>query len=305
MEFFKSVKIDFMKLRKGFAVMSIALVVLGILFTIIAKPEVGIDYTGGSEVAVKFKSTISAKEIRNALESNKIKGSEVKSFGQDGFSYLVRVKNTNKDGQAVQKAFDTKLVGKDYTILKVDKIGPKVGSEMLRTALLAVFASLIMILIYIAFRFEFVFGLGAVFATFHDVIIVMLLINIFNRLGIVDIELNQQILSAILMIIGYSINDTVIIFDRIRENLEKHKGQPRTKIFNISLNETLNRTINTSLTTALVMTAIFIIGGPVLQGFALTMLLGIIFGTYSSVYVASSIVLYYNEHIQKMDIGKS
>lgn len=298
MQYFSKTNIDFVGKRKGFFYFSVILTVVGILSVITMGIEYGIDFVGGSEMAYEFSQPIEPEQLRNAIEKGGIRGSEIKSYGEDN-QYLVRIKEAGEIQGKVDTLLAEAFPNQNVTNLKTDKIGPKIGAELRNQAIIAVFLSLIAILIYIAFRFEFVFGLGAVVAIFHDVIITFSLIVIINKLGLVDIEMNQNILAAMLTVIGYSINDTVIIFDRIRENKDKHKGMAFTKLCNLSINETLSRTINTVTTTVLVLITTTLFGGPVLQGFALTMLIGIIFGTYSSVYIASNFVIWYLEKVKK------
>ncbi|MEI6091175.1 MAG: protein translocase subunit SecF [bacterium] len=298
MQFFGKTHIDFMKERKFFAIFSVIVIIVGSALAVIVKPELGIDFTGGTEIALQFKSNVEAKQVRSALTKGGIRGEEVKSYGKDN-SFLIRVKDTKHGAEGVYAALDKYLPNIDRVELKVDTIGPKIGGEIWLSSILAIFLAIIGILIYIAFRFEFSYGIGAIIAIFHDLVITFTLIVIFNRIGLADIELNQQILAAFLMVLGYGVNDTVIIFDRIRENVERHKGQDFVKIVNDSINETLTRTVNTVGTVILVMVVMLLLGGPVLFGFAITMLLGVIFGTYSSVYVATSFVIYYNHKVLK------
>ena len=168
--------------------------------------------------------------------------------------------------------------------------------------ILAVILAVIAMLIYIAFRFEFTFGLGAIVALVHDVIISFGIVMLFHHLGIISNEFNQNMIAAMLTVVGYSVNDTVIVFDRIRENQEKHKGLHFIKLANLSINETLSRTINTVLTVVLVLITMVLLAGPVLQGFAFTMLVGIVFGTYSSVYIATAFVVFYMKTVKKIDV---
>jgi preprotein translocase SecF subunit len=308
MQFFDKTNINFVKERMMFFIISGISVVLGILAAIIFPPILGIDFTGGAEIAVDFKSPIHTEQIRKAIESTGITGSEIKSYGKEN-QFLIRLKTANKAQQVVEQTLKTKFPNYKVEILKVDQIGPKIGKELGLQAIFAVLLSVIAILLYIAFRFEFVFGLGAVIALVHDVIFTFTFLVAFNHLHIIDLELNQSIVAALLTVVGFSVNDTVIIFDRIRENREKYKGYDFIKMVNQSLNETLSRTINTVLTVLLVLLTLIFLGGPVLEGFAFTMFLGIITGTYSSIYVASSFVIWYMQKVQKIDLkeytGKS
>jgi preprotein translocase SecF subunit len=263
--------------------------------------EFGIDFEGGTEIAYQFSKPVHADVIRNAVEKAGIKGGEIKSFGKEN-QFLVRVKDSENAQQKITDAFNKYLPDNKTTTLKVDKIGPKIGKELRGQAFLAVIISIIAIMLYIAFRFEFTFGFGAVIALIHDVVLTFLVVIIVNKLGWIDLEFNQSILAAMLTVVGFSVNDTVIVFDRIRENKDKMKGTPFLKLVNLSINETLSRTINTVLTVVIVLLTIVLLGGPVLQGFAFTMLIGIIFGTYSSIYIASVFVLWYMHSVKKIAI---
>jgi preprotein translocase SecF subunit len=187
-------------------------------------------------------------------------------------------------------------------LLKVDKIGPKVGGELRSKAYLALALSFLMITLYIAFRFEFLYGLGALVALLHDAILAFVISVMVHDLGIINLEINQSFLAAMLTVIGFSVHDTVIIFDRIRENREKFKNMPLLEMMNMSINETLSRTINTVLTAVIVLLVITIFGGEVLQGFSFVMLVGFITGAYSSIYIASSFVAWYLESVKKYDL---
>lgn len=294
MRFFHNTNVDFISKRKTFFMISVIAVALTLIGAIAIGPVMGIDFAGGTEVGVRFEKPIQADEIRNAINNSGFEGAEIKSFGTSN-SYLIRVKDSDDAPTLVQNALNSNFADNPHTTLKVDKIGPKIGGEMRNDGLIAILLAVLTILIYIGFRFEFVYGIGAIVALVHDVLLTFSLIVVINKLGIINLEINQSTLAALLTVLGYSINDTVIIFDRIRENVEKIKGKKLTEIFNISINETLSRTINTTLTTSIVLLIIVIFGGPVLQGFAFTMLIGFIVGTYSSVFVASSFVLWYSK----------
>lgn len=300
MRFFHDTKIDFVGKRKMFFIVSLALNVVGLLGAYILGPQFGIDFTGGTEIAVAFKSNTSIEDIRNIFESKKVEA-EIKSYGKEN-QYLLRIQNAENPQTTIDNTIGTKYEKSQFEILSISKIGPKVGSEMRSQAMWAVLLSIIAILLYIAFRFEFIYGLGAIFALIHDVIITFTGIIIINKLGILHLEINQSILAAMLTVIGFSINDTVIIFDRIRENRLIYKGMHLDELINLSVNETLSRTINTVLVVVLVLLSVVIFGGPVLQGFGFTMLVGIIIGTYSSIYIASSYVIWYIENISKEQV---
>ena len=301
MQFFHGTKIDFVGKRQIFFVVSAVLIVVGIASVLGLGVQYGIDFEGGTEIGVKFSQTVEAENIRSAVDGAGFNGSEIKSFGKEN-QFLIRVKDSEDAPTIVNQALVKAFPGVDIETLKVDKIGPKIGKELRTDAFIAVLLAVVAILIYIGFRFEFVFGLGAIVALFHDVIITFSIITLVGHTGIINIEVNQTILAGMLTVVGYSINDSVIIFDRIRENKEVKKGTDFIYMVNLSINETLSRTVNTVLTSVLVLITLVLFGGPVLQGFAFTMLVGLITGTYSSIYIASSFVIWYLEKIKKVKV---
>ncbi len=301
MQFFHGTKIDFVGKRQIFFVVSAVLIVVGIASVLGLGVQYGIDFEGGTEIGVKFSQTVEAENIRSAVDGAGFNGSEIKSFGKEN-QFLIRVKDSEDAPTIVNQALVKAFPGVDIETLKVDKIGPKIGKELRTDAFIAVLLAVVAILIYIGFRFEFVFGLGAIVALFHDVIITFSIITLVGHTGIINIEVNQTILAGMLTVVGYSINDSVIIFDRIRENKEVKKGTDFIYMVNLSINETLSRTVNTVLTSVLVLITLVLFGGPVLQGFAFTMLVGLITGTYSSIYIASSFVIWYLEKVKKVKV---
>ncbi|MCS7176211.1 MAG: protein translocase subunit SecF [Candidatus Kapabacteria bacterium] len=307
MEFFGKTNIDFLGKRRIFFLLSLGFSIIGLTVTAIWGLEYGIDFEGGTEVAIEIRPAPDVGEIRAAIGSAGFRGAEIKSYGKPD-QFLIRVKESAADQHgkepttAILEALRTRFEGHTVTLLKSDKVGPKIGAEMRLNALLAVIIAIIAILLYIAFRFEFVYGLGATVALVHDVIIAISAIAIVHHLGLLRIEVNQSVLAALLTVVGFSINDTVIIFDRIRENRERYKGMNLIKLMNLSINETLSRTINTVLTTVLVLLSLLFLGGEVLQGFAFTMLVGIITGTYSSIFIASAFVVWFMQTVRKVDL---
>lgn len=306
MEFFGKTNIDFLGKRRLFFILSTAINVAGIAIAIFLGVRLGIDFKGGSEVAVRFNGNENTEQVRTAVSAIGFQNAEIKSYGKPN-EFLIRVEEIGKPGEespkdkimnGLQKAFPDKGV----TYLKSDLIGPRVGAELRWKAGLAVLLAIIAILIYIAFRFEFVYGLGAVVALVHDVCVAFTFVVVGQQLNILNLEFNQGVLAALLTVVGFSINDTVIIFDRIRENREKHKGMSLITLMNLSINETLSRTINTVVTVVLVLVTILALGGEPLHGFSFTMLIGIITGTYSSIYVASAFVVWYLETYKKQDL---
>jgi preprotein translocase SecF subunit len=302
MQFFHDTHIDFIGKRKFFYILSIVITVAGLVVAFTRGIEYGIDFEGGTEAAFRFQREVPTDQIRSAVEDAGFKGAELKSYGR-AEEILIRVRNdetpatgtnapaTPKISDRLKATLEKTFPGNAVTLLKVDNIGPKIGAELRTQALYAVLASIVAILLYISFRFEFLFGLGAIIALVHDVLVAFAFAVIFNGLFGLNLEMNQGMLAAFLTVVGFSINDTVIIFDRIRENRTLHKGENLMMLMNRSINETLPRTINTSLTVALVLVILLIFSGEVLRGFAFTMLVGIITGTYSSIYIASAFVI--------------
>lgn len=294
MQLFGKTNFDFLSKRKLFLILSIVVGIVGVSLTAILGLDYGIDFEGGTELAVSFEKPIETDRIRDAVQSLGIEGAEIKSFGENN-QYIIRIKQSANTPKEVGEAIDKSIPEIKMTVLKMDQIGPKVGSELRMQAILAIVISLAALLIYIAFRFEFVFGLGAVIAILHDIVITFSAALIIHETGLVNMEINQSFLAAMLTVIGYSINNTVIIFDRIRENSESMKGKHMLDIANLSINETLSRTIITVVTVLIVLLILIFFGGPVLKPFAVIMTLGTIFGVYSSIYISSSFVVWFLE----------
>ncbi len=290
MEFIKpGVNIDFIGKRKLFISISIALIVIGLIsIAIRGGLKYGIDFAGGTIIQIKFKKDISISDLRKVIKKAKIQ-----NFGDSKSEYLIKYpiskSNTEKLQNQLRKILDKKF-GKDtYIIRRVEMVGPKIGKDLRRKGVLAIIIALIGILIYVTLRFEFRFALGAVLALFHDVMITLGIFSILNK------EFDLTVLAAFLTIVGYSLNDTIIVFDRIRENMGKFLKSDFPSIINRSVNETLSRTILTSGTTMFVVLALFLFGGGVIHDFALALLIGIIVGTYSSIYIASPLVLLFEK----------
>lgn len=305
MEFFGKTKIDFLGKRLTFFYLSIALNVVGLGLSLLGV-RMGIDFLGGSEVGIAFTNPQSTEAIRQTIDKAGFQNAEIKQYGKPN-EFLIRtvevaVTGKEKPSAAIIAALKQSFPTENIIVKKDDLIGPKVGSELRTKALLAIVISIFAILVYIAFRFEFIYGLGAVIALIHDVCVAFGAVIIMQKLEILNLEFSMGVLAALLTVAGFSINDTVIIFDRIRENREKHKGLSLISLINLSINETLSRTINTVVTVVLVLLTILFLGGEALHGFSFTMLVGIITGTYSSIYVASAFVVWYIETVQKVDL---
>jgi len=291
MEWFKLNKqIQFLGERQGkiAMVLSVVLVLTSFVSFFTRGFNFGIDFTGGTLIEVGYHEDVGLDRVRTALNEVGIGGASVQHFGTLR-DVLIRVPPEEDVSSAdlsdkVFRSLSTEAEG-NVDLRRVEFVGPQVGDELTEQGGLAVLYSLIGILIYVAFRFEWRFALGAIVATVHDVVIT---VGLFSLLGI---EFDLPVLAAVLAVIGYSLNDTIVVYDRIRENFRKiRKGRP-VEIINTALNQTLSRTIVTSGTTAMVVLALFLLGGEIIHGFALVLLVGIIVGTYSSIYVASSAVL--------------
>jgi preprotein translocase subunit SecF len=306
MQFFHNTNIDFIGKRRLFFMLSLSTSIIGLLVAFFAGVDVGIDFKGGTEIGVKFTGErVQTEQVRKAMDNAKFTGAEIKSYGKSD-EFLVRIPAAaGQENLAanVTTTLKSSFPNATVTLQKIDKIGPKVGAELRTNAVWAILLSVLAILLYIAFRFEFIYGLGAIIALVHDVIIAFVIAVLFNKVGFINLELNQSMIAALLTVLGFSINDTVIIFDRIRENREKHKTMPLIPLINMSINETLSRTINTVMTAVIVLFVIVVFGGAVLQGFAFVMLIGFITGAYSSIYIASSFVIWYLENVKKVNVG--
>jgi preprotein translocase subunit SecF len=291
MRVFGKTNIDFMGKRKLWYVVSASVILLGMLSLFFKGVDFGIDFLGGTELVVQFNAPVAIGDVRTAMDKIGLGKAEIKSFGTDR-DILVRTPEQGEGlsvGDRIKSALAAQFPQNPFTVQKEDKIGPKVGAELRRDAIYAVIASLIAIWIYVWFRFKFIYGLGAVVALFHDVLVTLGLVSIFD--GYMNLEINQNMIAAFLTLVGLSVNDTVVIFDRIRENQKIFKTMPLEQLMNKSLNETLSRTIITSGTVFVVLAVLLIFGGEVNRGFAFALTVGIITGTYSSIYIASAVAL--------------
>ena len=265
-------------------IISLVTLLIGISGFFIRGMQFGIDFIGGTEVLLRFDQPVEINSVRMAMDKAGFTGSEIKSFG-DPHDILIRVAEHAEGAKVAEKireGLTTQFQGNHFTVLKEDKIGPKVGAELRRNALYAVLATLVIIMIYIGFRFEFIYGVAAVIALFHDVLLTIGMVVLLNGITVhLNLEITQSLMAAILTLIGFSTNDTVIVFDRIREN--KHLISPSSiwDVVNDSINSTLSRTIITSLTVFLVVIVLFLKGGGTLHDFAFCMIIGVIIGTYS------------------------
>ncbi|MBN1300901.1 MAG: protein translocase subunit SecF [Melioribacteraceae bacterium] len=371
MRLFENLNIDFLSKRKFAYIFSGTLLVLGLISIVLRGLELGIDFKGGSEIALKFENPISISEVRDELNQIGLGNIEVKTFGgetgilirtelqtipenvfgrvtsaiekhieevfpgiqknivektNDAITYQFESDSITKElstelfkvglqtsslqdnkllvrvGVAdwIEEVLREKIADNRFVVQKADNVGPKIGGELKRDSIIAVALALIVILVYLGFRFKFAFALGAVIALFHDV---MITLGLFSLLyGIIpglNLEISISVVAAFLTLVGYSINDTVIIFDRVRENMKIHKTAPIEQNINSAINKTMPRTIITSLTTLFVVAVLLIFGGEVLRGFAFALVFGIFIGTYSTVFVASPFVLEYARRFKK------
>jgi preprotein translocase subunit SecF len=283
-------KINFSKFFKIANIFSLLAVLLSILFLFFKGLNYGVDFKGGTLLEIRIENTnIQIQDVRSSLNIPELGDVSVKRFGTDGDFLIKFEKNANEKEKFISelKNIISKKIGSTVNFRRVESVGPKVSSELLKQGLTAIILALGSMLFYIWIRFEWQFSVAAIIALVHDVVITL---GIFS---ILSFEVNLSIVAAVLTIVGYSMNDTVVIFDRIRENLLKYSKIKTNEITDISVNETLSRTIITSLTTLLALFSIFILGGEILKGFSFAMILGVIIGTYSSIYVASPVLNYF------------
>ena len=284
-----SKEIKFSHFYKKMNILSLILIFLSLFIILFKGLNLGVDFKGGTLIEIRTdNSNIKISEIRQSFLKMNLGDVTVKKFGKAN-DYLVKIEMTESNNENFIKSINEKLssdLGSNINFRRVENVGPKVSKELLKAGLLAISLSLIAMLFYIWIRFEWQFSLGAIIALIHDVIIT---VGIFSFLSY---EVNLSIVAAVLTIVGYSMNDTVVIFDRIRENLKKYSKIPISEISNTSTNQTLSRTLITSVTTLLALFSIYIFGGAILKGFSFAMIIGVIVGTYSSIFVATPILNY-------------
>lgn len=296
---FDSGRINFIGLAKPFGFLSLLLTVGSLALIAVKGFNYGIDFAGGTEIQVQFKDKVETGSLRSFIENLGVSNSSVQQLGEEN-EFLLRFEvlqgKSDKEANTKNNALIKKVTGEiqkgfaqqSASIRRVDSVGPQIGDELKRNGVLAVFYSLLMILIYIGLRFDYKYAPGAVICLFHDAIITL---GVFSLLGK---QINVQILAAVLTIIGYSLNDTIVNFDRIRENVKLLRGQSFADVINRSINDVLSRTILTSVTTFLSVMALYFIAGGVIEDFAFALAIGVIIGTYSSIYVASPLVIMFD-----------
>ena len=282
--------IKFNKFYTHFNIISLILVILSLGLLTFKGLNYGIDFKGGTLIELRSSdNNINVSNLRDNLNQMDLGDVSVKKFGNDQ-DYLIKFENKNDSKNVIEEIRSNldKSFGNNFDFRRVENVGPKVSAELLKSGVIAISVSLALMLIYIWIRFEWQFSLGAIIALFHDVIITL---GLFSLLSL---EINLSIIAAILTIVGYSMNDTVVIFDRVRENLRKYSDIKIFELTNISINETLSRTLITSITTLLALFSLFFFGGEILKGFSLAMIFGVIFGTYSSIYIANTVLVRLN-----------
>ncbi len=307
MRLFENTNIDFLGKRKKFYLVSTIIIILGVIALFIKPIPLGIDFIGGTEIQLRFQTPVEVSDVRNIMEDAGFGAMEIKTMGSES-DILLRTPMQG-EGQSVsdriQDAIKAGIPENTFEVLRVDKVGPKIGEELRRNALLAIIFSLLGILIYLSLRFQFVYALGAVIALLHDVLITIATVAIFNAILPLGLEFDQPMLAAFLTLIGFSVNDTVVIFDRIRENIRLFKHEDVETVMNKSVNATLSRTVITGGSVLLSVLVILIFGGEVLRGFSFTFTVGIITGTYSSIFVASAVVVdWKNKFDKRKALGK-
>jgi len=279
--------INFNKFYKLFNLISLSLVVVSVLLLFFKGLNFGVDFKGGTLIELRSNDkNINVTSLRQSFNKMNLGDFNVKKFGNEN-DFLIKIEKKDTSANAIEiiKKDLTSFLGGSFNFRRVENVGPKVSSELLKSGIIAIALSLAAMLFYIWIRFEWQFSLGAILALFHDVIITLGLFSLFS------LEINLSIVAAVLTIVGYSMNDTVVIYDRVRENLRKFSDIKIYELTNISINETLSRTIITSATTLLALVSIYLFGGEILKGFSLAMIMGVVFGTYSSIYIANPILV--------------
>jgi preprotein translocase SecF subunit len=280
--------IKFINYFRIFNFISLILIIISIGSIFYKGLNFGVDFKGGTLIELRTESTeIRIGDVRQSFLKMNLGDVNVKKFGKEN-DFLIKFEKNDKNKEDFIEDIKIQLskdIGNNFSFRRVEDVGPKVSGELLKSGLIAIVLSLSAMLIYIWIRFEWQFSLGAIVALVHDVIVT---IGFFS---ILEFEINLSIVAAVLTIVGYSMNDTVVIFDRVRENLKKYTSKTINEISNLSINETLSRTIITSLTTLLALLSIFFFGGEILKGFSFAMILGVIFGTYSSIFIANPILI--------------
>ena len=290
---FSNAKYDFIGVRAYAYGVTALILIPGLMFLLLKGLNYSIEFTGGTLLQIQSKKTVDVAHLREGLDREGIHGAEIQNFGAEN-EYVIRARvakpgsdanDTQATANAVGHALDNVLGAGNYVVVRTEAVGPKVGGELRQKAFLAIFLSFFAVLAYLAYRFEWRFGLAAIVATAHDILATIAFI------GVLRLEMSLTVVAAVLSMVGYSLNDTIIIFDRVRENLHKHKHESFEQILNRSVNETLPRSILTHGTTLATLLALAIFGGEVIRPFALVMFFGVFVGTFSSIYIASPVLM--------------
>jgi len=293
-----NINIDFVGKRFFFVILSIAINLLSIVLLLTWGLNYGLDFSGGAMIEVRFAQPTTSIEIQQAIGNKDLEDLVIQDIGRNSTVFMLRFKqsqgqNLNEISDSIQKALTTAF-GQSFEVLRIESVGSRVSGDLRRKGLLAVTFSTLLMGSYIALRFDLRFGLGAVIALIHDVLVAI------GALTLTQMPFDLSVLAAILTVVGYSVHDTIIVSDRVRENLGKLRRETLTTVINRSINETLSRTIITSSTAIIVLLALFLIGGHVIRPFAFTLIVGFITGTYSSIYIAAPVVLYFENHFARL-----
>ena len=298
-------RIPFTSYRKIAVIISTAVNLAVLIMLFVKGPNLGVDFAGGTLVQVKFQQKVSIPDIRRALESIKLGGSVIQDFGQEGSNeYLIRLDKTSVEigalGEQIKKALADQFGAGNFEIRRIESVGPKIGEDLRYRGVMSVIVATIMMGIYIWFRFELRFGIGAVIALIHDVLVTV------GALMLANYEFDLTIIAALLTIVGFSVNDTVVVCDRIRENMRKIKRETLEGIINTSINETLSRTILTTSTALMVLFSLYFLGGAVIRPFAFALLVGFFSGVYSTIFIASPVILFWEKGaVKRRSIAES
>jgi preprotein translocase subunit SecF len=303
---FSNAKYDFIALRHYAYGLTALILIPGLLFLLIKGLNYSIEFTGGTLLHIQSQAPVDVGDVRAGLDAQGLHGAEIQNFGADN-EYVIRARvakpgsdanDTQATAQVVAHALDNVLGKGKYAVVRTEAVGPKVGGELRQKAFLAIFLSFFAVLAYLAYRFEWRFGLAAIIATAHDILATIAFI------GVLRLEVSLTVVAAVLSMVGYSLNDTIIIFDRVRENLKKARPEPLYDVLNRSINETLPRSVLTHVTVAAATLSLLIFAGEVIRPFAWIMLFGIVTGTFSSIYVAGPILLWIERKWPRQRIEK-
>jgi preprotein translocase subunit SecF len=287
-------QIPFTRYRKIALILSTVVNLLVLLALFIKGPNLGVDFAGGTMVQVKFQQKVAIPEIRQALDQVDLRGAVIQDFGEPGaHEYLIRLEKTSVElgalGEQIKKTLNQHFGAGKFDVRRIESVGPKVGADLRFRGAMSVIAATVMMGVYIWFRFQLRFGVGAVIALIHDLLVTV------GALLLANYEFDLTIVAALLTVVGYSVNDTVIVCDRIRENMRKIKRESLESIINTSINETLSRTIITVSTAIMVLVALYVLGGAVIRPFAFTLLVGFFSGVYSTIFIASPVILFWEK----------